>query len=95
MAKFLGKTYTNEEINKVAEYLDIQNFRNNPMVNYSELKACGIIKKENFVRKGVSGDWKNVFTPEINAKAEKWIEENLRDTDLRFPFFTNNNIHNN
>lgn len=66
------------------------------MVNYSELKACGIINKENFVRKGGSGDWKNMFTPEINAKAEKWIEENLRDTDLRFPLFNdNNNINNN
>lgn len=94
MAKFLGKTYTDEEINKVIDYLDIKNFRNNPMVNGSELETCGMMKEKNFVRKGGSGDWKNHFTPEINAKAEKWIEENLRDTDLRFPFYTNNNNNN-
>lgn len=60
------------------------------MVNGSEYKACGILNKD-FIRKGCIGDWKTIFTPELNAKAEKWIEENLRDTDLRFPLFDNNN----
>lgn len=93
VAKFLGKTYTDEEINKVINHLNIQNFQNNPMVNYSELKACGIIKENSFIRKGKNGDWKNIFTPELETKIEKWIEENLKDTDLRFPSF-NNDINN-
>lgn len=83
----MGKTYTDEEVSKVADFMHIDNFRNNPMVNYSDLIACGIMNNDSFVRKGGSGDWKNHFTPEIEAKAEKWIEENLRDTDLRFPVF--------
>ncbi|KAL0101038.1 hypothetical protein PUN28_018711 [Cardiocondyla obscurior] len=91
VAKFLGKTYTDAEINKVADYLNINNFRNNEMVNYSELKACEIIKNESFVRKGITGDYQTIFTEELTAKAEKWIEENLKDTDLRFPIFNNNN----
>ncbi|XP_036149399.1 sulfotransferase 1E1 isoform X2 [Monomorium pharaonis] len=91
IAKFLCKEYTDEEILKLAEYLDINNFKNNPMVNSSELKACKIIKENNFVRNGVNGDWKNIFTPELNAKADKWIEENLKDTDLRFPVFNDYN----
>lgn len=97
VAKFLGKTYTEEEVSKVADYLDIKNFRNNPMVNCSELKACGIIEPENFIRRGGNGGWKNVkiFTEELNAKADLWIEENLRDTDLRFPFFNNHIDSNN
>lgn len=94
VAKFLGKAYTDEQFDKLAQYLHITNCRNNPMVNYSELKACGIIKADNFVRKGGCGGWKDMFTPEISAKADKWIEENLRDTDLRFPLF-NNNVNNN
>jgi len=93
IAKFLGKTYTDEQVDKVVDYLDIKNFRKNAMVNGSELKACNIIQPDNFVRKGGSGNWKNMFTPEIDAKADKWIEENLSDTDLRFPFF-NSNIDN-
>lgn len=90
VAKFLGKTYTDEEIEKVANYLNIKNFRKNQMVNSSELRACGIIEEGNFVRKGGIGGWKEVFTRELDARADKWIEENLRDTDLRFPFFNNN-----
>jgi len=87
VAKFLGKTYNDEEINKVANYLKIENFRNNPMVNGSELRACSIIDDGNFVRKGGIDGWKDLFTPELNTRADKWIEKNLRDTDLRFPFF--------
>jgi len=92
IAKFLDKSYTDEEVSKVAHHLDIQNFRDNPMVNHSEFRACGILPpfdKKSFIRKGGSGDWKNIFTPELNAKANKWIEENLKDTDLRFPFYNN------
>ncbi|EFN66998.1 Sulfotransferase 1C4 [Camponotus floridanus] len=87
VAKFLGKTYNDEEINKVADYLKIENFRNNTMVNGSDFKACGIIDEGNFVRKGGINGWKDLFTPELNKRADKWIEKNLRDTDLRFPFF--------
>ncbi|KAG7208936.1 hypothetical protein KM043_015114 [Ampulex compressa] len=89
VAQFLGKTYTDEEINKVAIYLNIKNFRDNPMVNSTELKECGIITAGSFVRKGQSGGWKDMFTPELNAKADKWIEDNLRDTDFVFPYFNN------
>jgi len=80
-------------VNKVIDYLDIKNFRKNAMVNGSEMKACYIMQNDDFVRKGGSGGWKNMFTPEINIEVDKWIEENLSDTNLRFPFF-NNNIDN-
>ncbi|XP_029155779.1 sulfotransferase 1C4 [Nylanderia fulva] len=91
IAEFLGKTYSDEEINKVAKFLDIENFRTNDMVNMSELRACGIIEKENFIRKGGIGGWKDVFTPELDVRADMWIQKNLKNTDLRFPFFNNNN----
>lgn len=87
VAKFLGKTYNDEEIDKVAHYLKIENFRNNPMVNGSELKECKVIDNGNFVRKGGIDGWKHFFTEELNARADKWIEKNLRDTDMRFPIF--------
>lgn len=88
IAKFLGKKLTDEQVDKVAAYLTIKNFRDNPMVNMSELKACSIIQSGNFIRKGGSGGWKDMFTPEMDAEADKWIEENLRDTDLSFPVST-------
>ena len=34
---------------------------------------------------GKSGSWKEEFSPELNIRADKWIQENLKHTDLRFP----------
>ncbi|CAK9809497.1 Luciferin sulfotransferase [Anthophora plagiata] len=93
VAKFLGKAYTEEQIKELTNFLNIKNFRDNPMVNSSELKECGIITAGTFVRKGQSGEWKDMFTPELNAKANQWIEENLKGSDLTFPYF--NKIINN
>lgn len=87
VAKFLDKTYSDEEIDKIAKFLCIQNFRENAMVNMSELKACGIIEEGNFIRKGGLDGWKDMFTPKLNARADVWIEKNLKDSDLRFPIF--------
>lgn len=57
------------------------------MVNSSELKECGIITAGTFVRTGQSGSWRDMFTTELDAKANKWIEENLKETDFTFPYF--------
>lgn len=35
-----------------------------------------------FIRKGEVGDWKNHMTPEMAARFDAWIEENLRGTGL-------------
>lgn len=86
VSKFFGKTYTNEQIDKLKDHLNIKNFRNNPMVNGQDLKDCGISpKNSSFIRKGQNGDWKNYFTEELKVEANKWISENLADTDLQFP----------
>lgn len=90
VSKFLGKSYRDDEIEKLADYLDISNFRDNAMVNSSELKECNIIESGNFVRRGKSGGWKDTFTRELEDVADKWIADNLRDTDLIFPLMNNN-----
>ncbi|XP_066585148.1 sulfotransferase 1E1-like [Prorops nasuta] len=90
IAKFLKKEYTDKEIETLADYLHIQNFRSNPMVNSSELKDCNIITAGAFVRNGTSGSWQDTFTPELENKANLWIEENLKGTDFRFPCYNNN-----
>lgn len=94
VAKFLGKSYTDEQLNKVATYLDFKNFRNNQMVNASELKNCGIIAADSFIRKGQTGGSKNMYTPELDAKVNKWIEDNLAGTSIVFPYFNNNSNSN-
>ena len=42
--------------------------------------------KGSFIRKGIVGDWKNHFTPEMNAEWDPWIEENLKGSGLKMVF---------
>lgn len=87
VAKFLNKNLSDEQVTKLSSYLNIENFRNNPAVNCNELKEIGVLKsgEQGFVRKGKTGAWSEEFTPELRERADRWIELNLEDTDLRFP----------
>ena len=33
---------------------------------------------------GMTGDWKNHFSPELNKKIDEWIDKNLAGTELKF-----------
>ncbi|KAL3273717.1 hypothetical protein HHI36_015147 [Cryptolaemus montrouzieri] len=84
---FLGTNHSEKEIEILADHLHIDNFRNNSSVNFDILKNLGILIDGDggFVRRGKSGDWKNYFDTDLNKKADEWIEENLKNTDFRFP----------
>lgn len=86
VSKFLEQVYRDEEFSKLLDYLDIKNFKKNPMVNFEELQECGVLLMNDvFVRKGQSGNWKSTFTEDLEKEADEWIAENLKDTDLAFP----------
>ena len=86
VAAFLGKSYSDEQVDKLAEHLHIDNFRNNPSVNFESAKKTGLLYEDrgNFIRKGKTGDWKNHFTPEMTAKFDAWLDQKLKGTDLQF-----------
>ncbi|EZA54169.1 Sulfotransferase 1C4 [Ooceraea biroi] len=83
LAEFFGKTYSDEQIAKLAEHVNIDNFRKNPMIN--QAAPGSPLKPEDFIRQGKTGGWAEVFTPELEKRFDKWIADNLKDTDLRFP----------
>nr|XP_034840366.1 uncharacterized protein LOC117996417 [Maniola hyperantus] len=86
VASFYGKALSEEQINRLVDHLDIDNFRKNKSVNMQELKELGIFTSDgDFIRKGKSGGWRDHFDAEMTAQADEWIAEHLRDTDLRFP----------
>ncbi|XP_045478224.1 sulfotransferase 1B1-like [Harmonia axyridis] len=84
---FLGTNYDEQELNTLQEHLKIEHFRNNSSVNFDVLKSLGILitGEQEFIRKGKNGGWKDKFDKDLNEKADRWIEENLKRTDLRFP----------
>ncbi|CAL1689351.1 unnamed protein product [Lasius platythorax] len=83
VAAFFGKTYNDEQIAKLAEHLNIENFRKNPMVNQP---APGQqMKPESFIRQGKTDSGGELFTPELEKKFNEWVLDNLKNTDLVFP----------
>ncbi|XP_045532715.1 sulfotransferase 1C4-like [Pieris brassicae] len=85
VADFLGKTYTEEQIIELCDHLNFKNFKTNPAVNSDLLRDIGLVhNKHEFIRKGKTGGWRDYFDEEMTAQADKWMEVNLRDTDLRF-----------
>ena len=76
VSAFLGcKSYTEDEKNRLEEHLSVKNFKNSASLNKSNLvqisKDIGspiADGENNFVRKGIVGDWVNYFTDEMAAK---------------------------
>ncbi|CAH2073438.1 unnamed protein product, partial [Iphiclides podalirius] len=86
VADFFGKQYDDKQIEGLCTHLKFDNFKKNPSVNMDELRDVGMMANDNvFIRKGKSGGWPEYFDEDMTKKAERWISENLRDTDLRFP----------
>lgn len=80
---------TDDDVSKLTTYLSIDNFKHNTSVNQIELKEVKILNptEEAFVRNGKTNlmGWQKEYTPEIIERVEKWMETNLKETDMRFP----------
>ena len=84
-ASFIGKDFSGEKVDALADHLAIENFRNNPAVNMKPPK--GMVPDEvrdnfNFIRKGIVGDWKNFFESERAKEWEDWIANNKGSVDF-------------
>ncbi|XP_047988246.1 luciferin sulfotransferase-like isoform X2 [Leguminivora glycinivorella] len=84
IADFLGKDASDEQITKLCEHLDINNFRKNESVNPSFLVKINP-DAEGFVRRGGAGGWRQYFDEEMAAQAQRWMRDHLAGSDLRFP----------
>jgi Sulfotransferase domain len=87
VADFLGHPIVEPSIPRLVDHLSIENFKHNPQINMDELKEAGVLNSgaQSFVRNGKTGGWNEEFTPELLERCKKWMAENLKDTDMRFP----------
>ncbi|XP_030751841.1 estrogen sulfotransferase-like [Sitophilus oryzae] len=87
IAQFLEKSYSAAEFDTLENHLKFSNFKNNKSVNFDNLEQIGVCLKseQSFVRKGENNGWKECFEEELEKRADKWIEDNMKDTDLKFP----------
>ncbi|XP_015777139.1 PREDICTED: estrogen sulfotransferase-like isoform X1 [Acropora digitifera] len=83
IADFLQKPLSDEIIDRIAEQCTFKEMTRNP-------KTFKVTEGDDeiglILRKGVVGDWKNYFTPEMNERFEKEVLAKLKGTGLAFEF---------
>ncbi|KAF0304822.1 Sulfotransferase 1C4 [Amphibalanus amphitrite] len=86
LAAFLDRPCSDSDVERLAEYLHIDNFRKNPWRSEDFGKQAGMVNEGagEFIRTGKTGDWKNHLSPELSARFDSWIESQLSGSDLRF-----------
>ncbi|KAG8434040.1 hypothetical protein GDO86_012415 [Hymenochirus boettgeri] len=83
ICKFLGKDLDDAAIDSVVEHSSFKAMKENEKSNYTAVPDYIFSKeKGSFHRKGVTGDWKNYFTPEKEAEFEKICQERLKDVHV-------------
>ncbi|KAG7317900.1 hypothetical protein KOW79_018935 [Hemibagrus wyckioides] len=85
MLLFLGKSMSKDALNHVTEHCTFKTMKQNKMSNYSLVPEALMDNKKSFLRKGIVGDWKNYFSPELESKFNTAISEELKGTDITFP----------
>ncbi|KAM5271585.1 sulfotransferase 1E1-like [Ctenodactylus gundi] len=80
---FLGKKPSEELVGKITKHTSFQEMKNNPSTNYTTLPDEIMNQKVSpFMRKGITGDWKNHFTVALNEKFDKHYEQKMKDSTL-------------
>ncbi|XP_048220369.1 sulfotransferase 1B1 [Perognathus longimembris pacificus] len=85
VSSFLGKSLSDEIVDKIIYHTSFEVMKDNPLVNYTHLPTAVMDhSKSPFMRKGITGDWKNYFTVEENEKFEAFYKKEMSDTTLQF-----------
>ncbi|KAM8927324.1 sulfotransferase 2B1-like [Pelodytes ibericus] len=83
ICKFLGQELEDAEIDSVVKHSSFQVMKDNKMSNWSTIPSDIMDhSKGSFLRKGVSGDWKNHFTVAQSEYFDKIYQEKMKDFNL-------------
>ena len=82
IADFLNKPLSDDVIRRIAEQCSFSGM----MENASSYAIQSNEGETSLLRKGVVGDWKNYFTPELNERFEKDVLTKLEGSRLEFDF---------
>lgn len=89
VARFLEKELTNEQVDKLKNHLSFESMKNNRSVNYEGLVELNskfklVDGEGSFMRSGSVGGYKQVMSPELIEKFDKWELENTKGTGFSF-----------
>ena len=85
VSTFLGYNLTDEVIGKIAEQTTFDNMKKNPIANNQHMDKWTLGEGE-FMRKGIIGDWKNVFSEEQSARIDAIVADKLGGTGIVFDY---------
>uniref|UniRef100_T1GQK1 Sulfotransferase domain-containing protein n=1 Tax=Megaselia scalaris TaxID=36166 RepID=T1GQK1_MEGSC len=87
VSAFLGKEYSEADINKLVNHLDFNNMKDLPAVSHRieleefkkeyNIKDEDVIKDAKFMRKGVVGSYKKEMSEELLQKIDSWEKSYL------------------
>ena len=89
IAKFIGFNLKEEVIDTVVKKSTFQSMKDNPTTNPNIVEPIRSLFKpgeQQFLRKGIVGDWRNHFTPEQNAEFDAIYAEKMKGSGLDFDF---------
>lgn len=81
VAKFLDKSLSDDDIQKLKDFLSFESMKKNEACNFERLLEDTRGKKyfekvgQHFIRKGQVGDWENYMSPEMSKRFDDWIEK--------------------
>ncbi|KAK4307671.1 hypothetical protein Pmani_020580 [Petrolisthes manimaculis] len=84
--QFLATGLTEQQLKNVVQHTSFSSMKSRG----DPLPDKGLYNQElhqttgGFYRKGVTGDWKNHFSQEMNQEMDKWIKENIGDSGIPF-----------
>ncbi|XP_074849983.1 sulfotransferase 1 family member D1-like [Carettochelys insculpta] len=82
--QFLEKDLKQEVVNNILHHTSFQEMKKNPTTNYEMMPAWAMDHGVSpFMRKGMSGDWKNYFTVEQNKIFDAHYKEQMQGSTFR------------
>ncbi|KAM7052532.1 sulfotransferase 1 family member D1-like isoform 2-T2 [Acridotheres tristis] len=83
--QFLGKELAEETVERILHHTSFQEMKKNPAANYETMLPTLMDHSLSpFLRKGISGDWKNHFTVAQNEHFNQHYQEHMAGSDLHF-----------
>ncbi|XP_058523241.1 sulfotransferase 1E1 [Ochotona princeps] len=85
LVQFLGRKPSKELVDKIIKHTLFQEMKDNPSTNYTIMPEEVMNQKEtSFIRKGITGDWKNHFTVALNEVFDMHYEQQMKGSSLKF-----------
>nr|XP_020666260.1 sulfotransferase 1C1-like [Pogona vitticeps] len=83
--EFLERSPNDQLVEKIAHKTSFKEMRQNPMANYTSIPSSVMDHSISpFMRKGITGDWKNHFTVAQNERFDEDYKRQMEESTLHF-----------